>query len=110
MFRGSQNVEPHTKRPRELSVPTLWREGKNQMGNRGRESNRKGERCAAGVPSMEKINGGLRDLQKGRGKKRVEGPGKKLGQPNTLRPGLESRERIRGRGEGNSFRRFYFPL
>ena len=103
-------MEPHAKRPRELSVPTLWREGKNQMGNRGRESNRKGERCAAGVPSMEKINGGLRDLQKGGGKRWLGAGRKKLGQPNTLRPGLESRERIRGRGEGNSFRRLYLPL
>jgi len=41
---------------------------------------------------MGKINGGSRDFQKGRGKKRVEAGGKKLGQPNTLRPGLESRE------------------
>ncbi len=53
MCRGSQNVEPHTKRPRELSVLTLWREGKNKMGNRGRKNNRKGERYAAGVPGFE---------------------------------------------------------
>ena len=72
-----------------------WREGENNMERRRRKSNGKGERCASGVPSMEKINGGLRDLQKGRGKKRVEGPGKKLGQPNTPRPGLESREEVR---------------
>ena len=104
-----------------LSLPSIvfsprpgWSERAGRKKNAARtpeeESTRTGETCTSRVPSMENINGGMRGFEKGEGNMRLRARREKLGQPNTLRPELESRERIRGRSGRSSFRRFYFRL